>query len=595
MGAYLPLPLLFLAAAFPAAADTIVLANGNELRGEIIEEGADVVRVRMPYGVIEVPRSEIVEIRRESPAETLLGQAEELAGAHVYDLARRLAEQALAVEPESVEVRERVANVLLRQGRYLVEQGGFDGAERAFERAGQLGFGDQAAEGLVGLRGRRREVEEATAAARRDLAAGRADEAAEAVERLLARSPGFAIELADLDFEAHVARGDSRFQAMDPTGAFTDYDHALAAAPRRSGELEDRWTAALGVRVYRDSILAGKPGDALAELARGEESFPGNRFLAFLSGLALEELDRDPEAYAAYRRALGDAAATAEVDSGALDAVREEARRSLGLSEGFVRPVEESRRWREAAAGDWQTIPTAHFMVHHRNPYAGDRVAVALERELQRIGPGIAPRAGERWPGRCEVFVYADRDAYQEGTGQPVWSGGLTETRFLDRRLSGIRISTYQTARELLSSVLPHELTHALLAAEYSPGTSLPRWLEEGLAVRSEAQAKRAYLARIVRLGISSGAIEPLRSLVARDEYPSDPASVDLFYGESYTLVDYLEANEFLDLPRLLAAIKERPDQGLPSILAEFYPGQAPADDSLLEQAWSQHVHEMDG
>ena len=45
-----------------ARADLIVLKNGNELRGKIIEESARHVLIELPYGKMTIQRREIAEI-----------------------------------------------------------------------------------------------------------------------------------------------------------------------------------------------------------------------------------------------------------------------------------------------------------------------------------------------------------------------------------------------------------------------------------------------------------------------------------------------------------------------------------------------------
>ena len=104
--------------------------------------------------------------------------------------------------------------------------------------------------------------------------------------------------------------------------------------------------------------------------------------------------------------------------------------------------------------------------------------------------------------------------------------------------LLGVRISsdTVLVLGDASFDTLRHELTHVVThAAGESALGSLPAWLDEGTAVFSQ-QDKGGFQNAIER-GIRDGEALSVRSITAA---PGDPAKVELFYGEAWSLVSYL-------------------------------------------------------
>jgi len=82
-----------------------------------------------------------------------------------------------------------------------------------------------------------------------------------------------------------------------------------------------------------------------------------------------------------------------------------------------------------------------------------------------------------------------------------------------------------------------HEMSHIVVGmAADNPYTDLPRWLDEGLAMYAEGELP-ADNRRALEQAIRNDALISVRSL---SSYVGDPAQVDLFYGEAYSLVDFM-------------------------------------------------------
>jgi hypothetical protein len=91
---------------------------------------------------------------------------------------------------------------------------------------------------------------------------------------------------------------------------------------------------------------------------------------------------------------------------------------------------------------------------------------------------------------------------------------------------------------EVLESILPHELTHTVLACRFRRPVS--RWADEGAAVLAESLVERQRQHRALLRLFETGRRIPLRTLLSLSEYPSDRGAMLALYAEGVSLVSYL-------------------------------------------------------
>lgn len=114
--------------------------------------------------------------------------------------------------------------------------------------------------------------------------------------------------------------------------------------------------------------------------------------------------------------------------------------------------------------------------------------------------------------------------------------------------------------------VIPHELTHAVLhQITQPPFGEIPRWLHEGLAVRSEGGMGREERIALEK-AIEDDTLIPLR--VLNSPFPDARARAILSYAESNSLVEFI--------------IEEHGPEKLGELLSVFAVG-AHYDDAMLE------------
>lgn len=84
---------------------------------------------------------------------------------------------------------------------------------------------------------------------------------------------------------------------------------------------------------------------------------------------------------------------------------------------------------------------------------------------------------------------------------------------------------------------IAHELTHVVVGlATDNPYAEIPAWLNEGLAMYNEGEL-RSGNAKALEEGIRENRLISVRSLTS---VTGNPAEVNLFYGEVYSVVDFL-------------------------------------------------------
>lgn len=121
---------------------------------------------------------------------------------------------------------------------------------------------------------------------------------------------------------------------------------------------------------------------------------------------------------------------------------------------------------------------------------------------------------------------------------------------------AGVRVSsdTVLVLGNVSFVTLRHEVAHVLTsAAGEGPYGHLPAWLDEGTAVY--AQGDPGGYARALERAVERDSLFSVRSITS---HPGDPRKVDLFYGQSWSLVSYLiETYGEERFAQLFAAIKE--------------------------------------
>lgn len=147
------------------------------------------------------------------------------------------------------------------------------------------------------------------------------------------------------------------------------------------------------------------------------------------------------------------------------------------------------------------------------------------EKALDWLGREMPP-----WPKRCPLQVSINGGGAGGATTFTFGSDANGRSTVTSRRME-IR----GDVRQLLYSVLPHEVTHTVLAEHF--GRPVPRWADEGGSVLSENEEERFSHDIRNRELLNSGRGIRLRVLFRMTEYPKD---MIVLYAQGYSITAFL-------------------------------------------------------
>ncbi|MDR0326938.1 MAG: hypothetical protein LBI05_01440 [Planctomycetaceae bacterium] len=136
------------------------------------------------------------------------------------------------------------------------------------------------------------------------------------------------------------------------------------------------------------------------------------------------------------------------------------------------------------------------------------------------------------WSAKCPIKVHVGND---------LGAGGATSFVCENGEVFDWEMEIQGSHERILDSVLPHEITHMILASHFQTNCrkQIPRWLDEGMATSVEHKSEKANYRRMLRHFLQSDVHRcfPLNQIVDMKEYPSDPIP---FYAQGFSLVEYL-------------------------------------------------------
>ncbi len=135
---------------------------------------------------------------------------------------------------------------------------------------------------------------------------------------------------------------------------------------------------------------------------------------------------------------------------------------SANLSAQQVIPMERHLGGRQSRS------ETANFVVHAANQQMADQVAQAAESYRSELSQHWLGRNLPNWSVKCPITVMA---------ADHLGAGGETTFTLSNRSIVQWRMRVQGTYQRVLDSVLPHEITHTVLATHFAKfDTHVPRW-----------------------------------------------------------------------------------------------------------------------
>ena len=222
------------------------------------------------------------------------------------------------------------------------------------------------------------------------------------------------------------------------------------------------------------------------------------------------------------------------------------------LEQGQFAPGTRFRVWWRLILDDgtvFETVPTTFVYTDDRFDWrldAGDQVdlywygkqsrqADVLLGEADEAIARLQSEIGVSMTERVQIYVYNSQSDMALALSQ--------RSEGYDDRVLTLGVAVGEHTLLLLGShrdverTVAHELSHIVVGlATDNPYSDLPRWLDEGLAMYAEGQLPDEN----VRALDQAVAADDLLSLRSLSSYSGQASQVDLFYGESYSVVSYL-------------------------------------------------------
>lgn len=184
---------------------------------------------------------------------------------------------------------------------------------------------------------------------------------------------------------------------------------------------------------------------------------------------------------------------------------------------------------------DWQTLHADNLTLYYYGNERDERLAQGLLQAGQEALVRLQSEVGVELEAPVSVYVYR--------TSEDMSGALASRSDGFDERIVTLGVAVSDDTLLLLGShpdaqqTIAHELSHIVVGlATKNPYAPLPRWLDEGLAMYAEGELPARNI-NALNDAVSRDALISVRSL---SSYTGDASQVDLYYGEVYSLVDYL-------------------------------------------------------
>lgn len=231
----------------------------------------------------------------------------------------------------------------------------------------------------------------------------------------------------------------------------------------------------------------------------------------------------------------------------------------------------------------WQIHETANFRIFHRDARLAASAAETAEAVRAAQGKQWGSQAAaRRWTPACEIYLYPDGKALKAATQQPETSPGFSTMTSDGAQVVARRVNLRADHPQLLSAILPHEVTHVVLADIFTV-KQIPRWADEGLAVMAEPRSEQQLRWAELRDPLKSGRLFPLKELMDMD-YP-EAKDWSLYYAQSVSLTRFLVEQDSPE--RFIRFVLDSHQQGAEAALQDFYQIKGFTD---LQDRWTEYA-----
>ncbi len=176
-------------------------------------------------------------------------------------------------------------------------------------------------------------------------------------------------------------------------------------------------------------------------------------------------------------------------------------------------------------------VRTQNFIVICSDPTFAGKVAQAAEKQRNDLAIYWLGHPLPAWSQPCPITVSAAPN---------LGAGGSTTFVPGNRTIRDWRMNVTGSQERILDSVLPHEITHTVLATHFAPlNKTVPRWADEGACTTVEHGSERSKHDQFLIRFLSSGRGIPFATMFTLKDYPSD---IMPLYAQGYSVTSFLIA-----------------------------------------------------
>ncbi|QEF95997.1 hypothetical protein Mal15_00230 [Stieleria maiorica] len=171
-----------------------------------------------------------------------------------------------------------------------------------------------------------------------------------------------------------------------------------------------------------------------------------------------------------------------------------------------------------------QNARTQNFLVHAPTQELAESVARDAERFRDELAVYWLGKPLPPWSTPCPIEVVCGPHLAAQGA-----------TTYNRSPVGNFQMRVIGSRERILDSVLPHEVTHTVMATHF--GRPLPRWADEGICTTVEHSAERNKHEVKLREYLSNRRGIPMNRLFLLTEYPSDMLPM---YAQGYSVCRFL-------------------------------------------------------
>lgn len=223
------------------------------------------------------------------------------------------------------------------------------------------------------------------------------------------------------------------------------------------------------------------------------------------------------------------------------------------------------------------TYRTTNFVTEAPTTKMARAIGTHAEKYRKELAVQWFGRKLPDWTSRCPVVV-------DPGTMQ---AQGSTSFSLIGGEFSRWKIVVRGPYDDILHSVLPHEVSHAVFATHF--GRPLPRWADEGAAMLAEDESEQRRHRLMIRDRLEDAASGYLRKILRMHDYPAGSRNMVDLYVTGYSLTAFLVQKE--DRENYVRFLVQAARTGWDRAVRDVYGYESI---EALETAWRQWVRGPD-